>query len=98
MKIIITENQNVLLRRYEQIKDEVYNRLHESEPCYYRDYHNYDTYKRDVLKAAIDHIIKKDKLEIDSRLWTNFRNGLMYEFTYIIEYHYNNYIKEHCPD
>jgi hypothetical protein len=98
MKIIITENQNLLLRRYFQIKNEVYNRMDGSNPCYYRDYHNFDKYKRDVLKSAIDEITDEERLEIDPRSWANFRNELSYMLNDEMKEFYDKTIEERCPE
>ena len=98
MKIIITENQNILLRRFFKIKNEVYNRMDASNPCYYKNYHDFDKYKRDVLKSAIDEVADEEGLEIEPRLWTNFRNELYYTLNDEMKVVYNNYIKEYCPE
>lgn len=98
MKIIITENQNKLTRRYFQIKNEVHNRMDGSNPCYYRDYHDFDRYKRDVLKAAIDEITDEERLEIDPRSWANFRNELSYMLNDEMKEFYDKSIKERCPE
>jgi hypothetical protein len=98
MRIIITENQNKLARRYFQIKNEVYNRMDGSNPCYYRDYHNFDKYKRDVLRAAIDEVTDEERLEIEPRLWVNFRNELSDMLNDEMKEFYDKYIKERCPE
>ena len=97
MRIIITENQNKLTRRYFQIKNEVYNRMDGSNPCYYRDYHDFDRYKRDVLRAAIDEVADDADLEIEPRSWINFRNELSYMLNDEMKEFYDKYIKEKCP-
>jgi hypothetical protein len=96
MRIIITENQNTLVRRYLKIKNEVYNRMDGSDPCYYNDYHNFDKYKRDVLRAAIDEVTEEDGLEIEPRVWTNFRNELLYDLNDIMREYYDIFIMEKC--
>ena len=96
MRIIITENQNTLVRRYLKIKNEVYNRMDGSDPCYYNDYHNFDRYKRDVLRAAIDEVTEEDGLEIEPRVWTNFRNELLYDLNDIMREYYDRFIMEKC--
>jgi hypothetical protein len=96
MRIIITENQNTLVRRYLKIKNEVYNRMDGSDPCYYNDYHNFDKYKRDVLRAAIDEVTEEDGLEIEPREWTNFRNELLYDLNDIMREYYDRFIMEKC--
>ena len=98
MKIIITENQNILTRRYFQIKNEVYNRMDGSNPCYYRAYHNFDKFKRDVLKAAIDEVTEEERLEIDPRSWANFRNELSYMLNDEMKVFYDNEINKRCPE
>jgi|TARA_R110000868_G_C10726583_1_gene751245 Ulp1 family protease len=98
MKIIITENQNALARRYLKIIYEVYNRMNESSPCYYRDYHEFDKYKRDLIRSAIDNVVEEDSLEINPRLWTNLRNELLYILNDEIKEFYDKYIKENCPE
>ena len=98
MKIIITENQNTLLRRVLKIKDFVYKRMNRSNPCYYRDYHNFDKFKRDVLKSAIDEITDEERLEIDSRSWANFRNELSYMLNDEMKEFYDKEINERCPE
>lgn len=97
MRIIITENQNTLIRRYLKIKNEVYNRMDGSDPCYYNDYHDFDRYKRDVLRAAIDEVTEEDGLEIEPRVWTNFRNELLYDLNDIMREYYDRFIMEKCP-
>lgn len=69
-----------------------------SNPCYYRDYHDFDKYKRDVLKAAIDEVTEEERLEIDPRLWTNFRNELSYMLNDEMKEFYDKSIKERCPE
>jgi hypothetical protein len=96
MRIIITENQNTLVRRYLKIKNEVYNRMDGSDPCYYNDYHNFDKYKRDVLRVAIDEVTEEDGLEIEPREWTNFRNELLYDLNDIMREYYDRFIMEKC--
>jgi hypothetical protein len=98
MKIIITENQNTLLRRVLKIKDFVYKRMNTSNPCYYRDYHNFDKYKRDVLRASIEEVIQEEGLEIDPRSWVNFRNELSYMLNDEMKEVYDKKIKERCPE
>ena len=98
MKIIITENQNSLVRRYHKIRNEVHNRMDGSNPCYYRDYHNFDKFKRDVLKSAIDEITDEERLEIDPRSWANFRNELSYMLNDEMKEFYDKEIKERCPE
>jgi len=98
MKIIITENQNKLTRRYFQIKNEVYNCMDGSNPCYYRAYHNFDKFKRDVLKSAIDEVTEEERLEIDPRSWANFRNELSYMLNDEMKVFYDNEINERCPE
>jgi hexokinase len=98
MKIIITENQNILVRRYHKIRNEVYNRMDGTNPCYYRDYHDFDKYKRDVLKAAIDEVAEEERLKIDSRSWANFRNELSYMLNDEMKEFYDKEIKERCPE
>jgi hypothetical protein len=97
MKIILKEEQYALLRRYEQIKNEVYNRMDGSNPCYYMFYHNFDKYKRDVLKSAIDEVTEEEGLEIEPRLWANFRNEISYELNDEMKKFYDKYIEETCP-
>jgi len=96
MRIIITENQNTLVRRYLKIKNEVYNRMDGSDPCYYNDYHDFDRYKRDVLRAAIDEVTEEDGLEIEPRVWANFRNELLYDLNDIMREYYDRFIMEKC--
>ena len=98
MKIILTENQNKLTRRYFQIKNEVYNRMDRSNPCYYMAYHNFDKFKRDVLKSAIDEVTDEERLEIDPRSWANFRNELSYMLNDEMKVFYDNEINERCPE
>jgi hypothetical protein len=98
MKIIITENQNTLVRRYLKIKNEVYNRMDGSNPCYYRDYHNFDKYKRDVLRSAIDDVTDEEGLEIEPRSWVNFRNEISHMLNDEMMEFYNKEIKKRCPE
>lgn len=97
MRIIITENQNTLVRRYLKIKNEVYNRMDGSDPCYYSTYHDFDRYKRDVIKAAIDEITEEEGLEIEPREWSNFRNEILYDLNDIMKDFYDKFIMEKCP-
>ena len=68
-----------------------------SNPCYYRDYHNFDKFKRDVLKSAIDEITDEERLEIDPRSWANFRNELSYMLNDEIKVFYDKEINKRCP-
>ena len=97
MKILITENQNVLARRYFKIKNEVYNRMDGSDPCYYSAYHNLDKYQRDLLKAAIDDVTEEEGLEFDSREWADIRNELLHELYDDMKDFYYKFIMEKCP-
>ena len=96
MKIIITENQHTLLRRYHMIKDQVYKQMNISDPCYYNDYFDFDRYKRNILQSSINKIIDDDGLDIDQRVWTDFRNELLYELNGVIKKYYIKYLKENC--
>jgi hexokinase len=69
-----------------------------SNPCYYRDYHNFDKFKRDVLKSAIDEITDEERLEIDPRSWANFRNELSYMLNDEMKVFYDNEINKRCPE
>ena len=68
-----------------------------SDPCYYNDYHDFDRYKRDVLRAAIDEVTEEDGLEIEPRVWANFRNELLYDLNDIMREYYDRFIMEKCP-
>lgn len=96
MKIIITENQNALARRYLKIIYEVYNRMNESSPCCY--YHEFENYKRDLISSSIANVVEEDSLEINPRSWTNLRNELLYILNDEIKEFYDKYIKENCPE
>ena len=96
MKFIITENQHILLRRYSMIEDEVYNRMNMSDPCYYKDYHDFDRYKRDVINSSVNEIV--GDFDIDERVWENFTNTLSNKLNGIIRRYYNKVIKENCRD
>ena len=98
MKIIITENQNSLVRRYHKIRNEVHNRMDGSNPCYYRDYHNFDKYKRDVLRGAIEEVIEEEGLEINPRSWVNFRNEISDMLNDEMKEFYDKEINERCPE
>jgi len=83
MKIIITEDQNILLRRYAQIKNEVY---------------NVDRFIRVTLSDAINEVLYNDhNMTVEPRIWTNFRNELMYELGDEIRDYYNKFIEKECP-
>jgi hypothetical protein len=69
-----------------------------SDPCYYHIYDNFDYYLRDVLQGGIDDVLSSENIEIDLRIWTNFRNELMDEMRDEIKDYYNNFIKNECPD
>jgi hypothetical protein len=69
-----------------------------SNPCYYRAYHNFDKFKRDVLKAAIDEVTEEERLEIDPRSWANFRNELSYMLNDEMKVFYDNEINKRCPE
>ena len=69
-----------------------------SNPCYYRDYHNFDKYKRDVLRAAIDYVTDEERLEIDPRSWANFRNEISDMLNDEMKEFYDKEINERCPE
>jgi hexokinase len=69
-----------------------------SNPCYYRAYHNFDKFKRDVLKSAIDEVTEEERLEIDPRSWANFRNELSYMLNDEMKVFYDNEINKRCPE
>ena len=94
MKIIITENQNVLLRRYQVVKDEVLKQMGISNPCYYNDYFDFNKYKSDIIHSSINEIV--GDLGIDERSLDHFRNELSSNLNGIIRRYYNKFIKENC--
>ena len=102
MKIIITENQNALLRRYEQIKDEVNNNLKVSDPCFYKNYRSFDQYLKAVVWDAVNKIVgprsRNIRMNIDPVLIMNFKNDLVVELRDTVQNHYDNYIKQYCPN
>ena len=98
MKIIITEDQNILLRRYEQIKNEVYNVMDGKDPCWYQAYENFDRFLRSTLSDAINEVLYNNhNMTVEPRIWTNFRNELMYELGDEIKDYYNKFIEKECP-
>lgn len=94
MKIIITENQNALIRRYQLIKDEVYKQMEVSNPCYYNDYFDFDRYKRDIIHSSINEVV--GDLGIDERTLDVFKNQLLNDLVGIIRRYYNKFLKENC--
>ena len=96
MKIIITENQNVLLRRYQLFKDDVLNQMSISNPCYYNDYFDFNKYKSDMIHSSINEVV--GDFDIDERSWENFTNTLSNKLNGIIRRYYNKFIKENCRD
>jgi hypothetical protein len=50
-----------------------------------------------VLKAAIDEVTEEERLEIDPRSWTNFRNELSYMLNDEIKVFYDKEINKRCP-
>jgi hypothetical protein len=94
MKIIITENQNDLIRRYQLFKDEVYKQMGTSNPCYYNDYFDFDRYKRDMINSSINEVV--GDLGIDERILTTFKGELLNELIGIIRRYYNKFLKENC--
>jgi hypothetical protein len=94
MKIIITENQNVLLRRYQVVKDEVLKQMGISNPCYYNDYFDFNKYKSDIIHSSINEIV--GDLGIDERSLDHFRNELSSYLNGVIRRYYNKFIKENC--
>jgi L-lysine 2,3-aminomutase len=94
MKIIITENQNVLLRRYQVVKDEVLKQMNISNPCYYNDYFDFNKYKSDIIHSSINEVV--GDLGIDERSLDHFRNELSSNLNGIIRRYYNKFIKENC--
>jgi hypothetical protein len=98
MKIIITEDQNALLRRFERIKNEVYINMEARDPCYYAAYEGFDKFLRDVLRTAINDVLYYDNnMTVEPRIWTNFRNELMYVLGDEINDYYNKFIEKECP-
>jgi hypothetical protein len=99
MKIIITEDQNALLRRFGKIKDEVYIEMDGRDPCFYAAHQNFDKFVRDVLRNAINEVLYHDNnITVDPRIWTDFRNELVYVLGDMIKSHYNKIINEQCPN
>ena len=96
MKIIITENQHSLLRRYSMIEDEVYKQMNISNPCYYKDYFDFDRYKRDMINSSVNEVV--GDFDIDERSWENFTNTLSNKLNGVIRRYYNKVIKENCRD
>ena len=94
MKIIITENQNSLIRRYQTVKDEALKQMGVSNPCYYNDHFDFDRYKRDIINSSINEVV--GDLGIDERSLDHFRNELSSNLNGIIRRYYNKYLKENC--
>lgn len=98
MRIIITEDQNVLLRRYAQIKNEVYNVMGGKDPCWYHTYENFDRFIRSTLSDAINEVLYSDhNMTVEPRIWTNFRNELLYDLGDEIRDYYDKFIEKECP-
>ena len=49
-----------------------------------------------LMQSTINKIIDDDGLDIDQRVWTDFRNELLYELNGVIKKYYNKYLKENC--
>ena len=94
MKIIITENQNVLIRRYQLFKDEVYKQMDRSNPCYYNDYFDFEKYKWDIIHSSINEVV--GDLGIDERSLEHYKGQLLNDLKGIIRKYYNKYLKENC--
>ena len=98
MKIIITEDQNALLRRYAQIKNEISNVMDGDNPCWYQRHESFDSFIRSVLSNAINNVLYDDhNMTVEPRLWSNFRNELMYVLGDEIKDYYNKFIEKECP-
>ena len=96
MKFIITENQHTLLRRYSMIEDEVYKQMDISNPCYYKDYFDFDRYKRDMINSSVNEVV--GDFDINERVWENFSDTLTNKLNGVIRRYYNKVIKENCRD
>ena len=94
MKIIITENQNALIRRYQMVKDEVHNQMGISNPCYYNDYFDFDRYKRDIINSSVNEVV--GDLGIDEKVLDTFKDEMLNELIGIIRRYYNKFIKDNC--
>ena len=94
MKFIITENQNVLLRRYQVVKDEVLKQMNISNPCYYNDYFDFNKYKSDMIHSSINEVV--GDLGIDERSLEHYKGQLLNDLKGIIRKYYNKYLKENC--
>ena len=94
MKFIITENQNVLLRRYQVVKDEVLKQMNISNPCYYNDYFDFNKYKSDMIHSSINEVV--GDLGIDERSLEHYKGQLLNDLNGIIRRYYNKYLKENC--
>jgi len=94
MKIIITENQQTLLRRYHMIKDQVYKQMNTSNPCYYNDYFDFKKYKEDIINSSVNEVV--GDFGIDERELESFKGKLLNNLIGIIRKYYNKYLKDNC--
>jgi hypothetical protein len=94
MKIIITENQNSLIRRYQTVKDEALKQMEVSNPCYYNDHFDFDRYKRDIINSSINEVV--GDLGIDEKMLSMFRDQMLNDLIGVIRRYYNKFLKENC--
>ena len=80
------------------IEDEVYKQMDISNPCYYKDYFDFDRYKRDIIQSSLNNVLDNDGSNVNQRVWENFSDTLTNKLNGVIRRYYNKVIKENCRD
>ena len=76
------------------VKDEVHSQMGISNPCYYNDYFDFDSYKRDLINSSVNEVV--GDLGIDEKVLDTFKDEMLNELIGIIRRYYNKFIKDNC--
>ena len=101
MKIVLNENQHILVRRIGRVEDKIGTSLMENDPC---EYSRYEQYRRVVINDAISmmtHDEDQTSHSFDNLSASdifNFRDQIIPLFDEKIKNHYEKYGDRDCSD
>jgi len=103
MKIVITESQYTLIRRFNLIESEFEHRLKTEDPC---DHDSFDFYFNWVSYRTEDTVVYKMEenenlklnLEKSRKLRESIKTFIYHKFSDVAKKYYNYYKRIHCPN